>query len=179
MFTQLKVWKILLLMIAISGTFITSSSSQHLRFDFIDGSNLSFTVASIESVAFENQRVDVVFNDGSTFMTNMSMVADYKFGHNVLGINDAQGHSTVPFSIYPNPTSGTVSIETEKLAGSEWAATVFNLQGKQVRFWPILNQPLQQWDCTLPNGERLVPGIYIVRLVDASKKTYSRRLIIQ
>jgi len=95
---------------------------------------------------------------------------DSLFGLPTITTNINEASSPVQFSIYPNPASETININS---AGSFQSVDVFNLTGQLVRsenFKTATNATIDVSD--------VVPGIYMVRLTSASGAVSQQKLIV-
>jgi len=96
----------------------------------------------------------------------IGQVEDYTL--NVQASNLATSEVTKKSSarIYPNPTSGSVTVKTEK--GLE-KYEIFSLSG----------QKLSEGNSSIINVESLTPGIYLIRIYTRDKKVITEKIIIK
>ncbi len=89
-------------------------------------------------------------------------------------------------AVYPNPTSGPVTIEFTSPAGRDMVLDVHDVLGRKVAtlFTGQADTPLHrlQWDPRDTNGKALAGGVYLVRLMARSqgqtrRRTYSLVLV--
>ena len=92
------------------------------------------------------------------------------FGANpFLGVNEQRSEANLDIRIYPNPTSGFVSIDPQ---GNEIDLSIYSLNG-QVLLTDYVKS-LSEYDLT-----RYSPGIYFLHILDSSTgETNTRKLII-
>ncbi|MDQ0781589.1 T9SS type A sorting domain-containing protein [Chryseobacterium sp. W4I1] len=96
----------------------------------------------------------------------IGQVEDYTL--NVQASNLATSEVTKKSSarIYPNPTSGSITVKTEK--GLE-KYEIFSLSG----------QKLSEGNSSIINVESLTPGIYLIRIYTRDKKVITEKIIIK
>jgi hypothetical protein len=86
-----------------------------------------------------------------------------------LALGIPETNKSISFAIYPNPTSGTFTIQTLELLNSQ--VEIFNILGEKV-YSTTLNTNYQ----TL--NTELAPGIYFVRVRDG-EKSFTQKLVIE
>lgn len=80
----------------------------------------------------------------------------------------AGGQQEIDMAVYPNPFQNHTRIQFELTQTTDVSLMVYNLQGQQVA--QLLQQTMdegphvQTWDGTSGRGQRLTPGVYLVRL---------------
>ena len=89
---------------------------------------------------------------------------EYSQGIDLYFITDIQGNPTYPLQLFPNPTTGVITI-----TGHEGIATVYDILGRIV-----LTTNTNTLDIT-----HATDGIYFVRAVDRQGRIYSQKVIKQ
>lgn len=79
----------------------------------------------------------------------------------------------VDFKVYPNPSTGTFTVEGTALEQADRSIKVFDMQGRTITQVPM-NHDKAQLDLST-NG----PGIYLLMVMDAGAVLYTRKVVVQ
>jgi hypothetical protein len=158
-----------------------AAKAQTVFFHFNDGSTVSYPITEVRSTDFADGNMRVFLWDGTTYSWSMSSLTNYQFNDLVTGLH---GDTTAltPLVVYPNPSSGDVTIGFEVHGEGEVRLEVFDTQGVLVRavFMGRLPQGPQQlhWDGHDAKGQPVAAGNYLCRLVQGLRAA-SKQVIVQ
>ncbi len=85
-------------------------------------------------------------------------------------------------TVYPNPASNNVNITISVDRIQHVGIGIYNIQGQKVA--SVLDQALSpgyydiKWDCTSHNGERVPPGVYVIKINLEDDNYAGRKLLI-
>ena len=156
-------------------------SAQTVHYYFTDGSMLSYSVTEVRSTDFEGGNMRLFLWDGTTYSWSLSSLEHYQF--NDLA-TDVGGESAAlkPLEVYPNPTSGEVTIGFEIHGTGEVSVEVLDLRGAVVRVVHrgSLSQGVHQlrWDGRDAQGQLVASGNYLCRLVQGPLAA-TKQVIVQ
>lgn len=134
----------------------------HVYIDVPGHNNAFFTVTlsedapTADGLNFDIVDKDIVANDGSSSANDLESVSD--------------------FSVFPNPTSGNVTIQIASLESRDMELRLQNISGVTMITRDLsLSQATQRVQLNLEN---LTTGIYFVRLIDGNQSV-AKKLIIK
>jgi hypothetical protein len=97
-------------------------------------------------------------------------------------LTDTERPTITYLSIYPNPSSGIVKIRYELPSANQVAIDIFDLQGRNIRSWPLVRKMAGSHTIQLEaveNGTKpLTSGTYICRIT-TTKGSVSKIIIIK
>lgn len=157
------------------------AKAQTVVFNFNDGTTVSYPITEVRSTDFEGANMRVFLWDGTTYSWSMSSVTNYQFNDLSTGVVEDITALT-PLVIYPNPTSGGVTIGFEVHGDGEVQLEVLDTQGALVKvlYTGRLPQGAQQlhWDGHNAKGQPVAAGNYLCRMVQGPRAA-SKQLIVQ
>jgi hypothetical protein len=156
----------LLLHVLLSGPLLTQA--QTVFFHFTDGTTQNYAVTDIRKLTFIGDAQVLWLDDGSQYTWNVSTIGHYEFEEN-LGIEHiGSGRAPLQLSVYPNPATSVVTVETNLPHTARLVVAILDVQGRIVSGLYDGERPAGscriQWDATDGQGSRLAPGTYLVRL---------------
>lgn len=159
--------------------FVGSERGFLFRYDNIDG-NLSgnFTLTdSLYVSKYEGGRIAPAITDLNSDNLFDVAIGNYAgglsifYGDNGVGI-DNHAPLAIQFSVYPNPASSQIIVETGTLPAENESLIITGISGQE-----ILRQKITQQQ-TRVNTENLASGIYFCTITDANGFSASRKLVI-
>jgi hypothetical protein len=169
-----------LLLLALACTPLLAQA-QSVFFHFTDGSTVSYPITDLRSTDFEGGNMRVFLWDGTTYSWSMSSLTNYQFNANATSV--AEANTTLsPLELYPNPTSGEVTIGFEVHGEGEVSVEVLDLRGGLVRVvhqgkLPQGTQRLR-WDGHDAKGQPVASGNYLCRVVQGPRAA-TKQVIVQ
>ena len=156
-------------------------SAQTVFFNFTDGSTVSYPITDVRSTDFEGGNMRVFLWDGTSYSWSMSSLANYQFNASATGVQEATTALT-PLELFPNPTSGEVTIGFEVHGDGEVSVEVLDLRGALVR---VVHRgklaPGAQrlrWDGHDAKGQPVASGNYLCRVVQGPRSA-TKHVIVQ
>ncbi len=156
-------------------------SAQSVFFHFTDGSTVSYPITDVRSTDFEAGNMRVFLWDGTSYSWSMSSLTNYQF--NDVATTVAEANTTLsPLELFPNPTSGEVTIGFEVHGEGEVRVEVLDLRGGLVRVvhqgkLPQGPQRLR-WDGHDAKGQPVASGNYLCRVVQGPRAA-TKQVIVQ
>ncbi len=156
-------------------------SAQSVFFHFTDGSMVSYSITDVRSTDFDGGNMRVFLWDGTTYSWSMSSLANYQFNDLATHAGEEAAELT-PLEVYPNPTSGEVTIGFEVHGDGEVSVEVLDLRGALVRVvhrgkLPSGSQRLR-WDGHDASGQPVASGNYLCRVVQGPRSA-TKHVIVQ
>jgi len=157
------------------------ANCQNVFFNFTDGSTVSYPIADVRSTDFEGGNMRVFLWDSTSYSWSMSSLANYQFNDLATQVNDGATALT-PLDVYPNPTSGEVTIGFDVQGEGEVLVEVKDLRGSLVRIvhqgtLPIGAQRLR-WDGRDAQGQLVPNGNYLCCVVQGLRSA-TKQVIVQ
>jgi flagellar hook assembly protein FlgD len=144
------------------------AQAQTVFFHFTDGSTQSYAVADIRKLTFVGDEQVLWLNDGTQYTWNVSTIGQYEFDETIGIEHIASGLAPLQLSVFPNPATAEVTLDTELPQAARLVVDILDLQGRVVRSLYAGERPAGpyrlQWDTTDGRGARVAPGTYLVRL---------------
>ena len=84
-------------------------------------------------------------------------------------------HNGIQFTVYPNPFTSEITIEVWNTKKTEVDVAIYNLLGQRIKnLYNAENegQLLLKWDGTSDSGQKVVPGIYLCKVNNETKKVF-------
>lgn len=143
-------------------------SAQTVFFHFTDGTTQSYAVEDIRKLTFVGDEQLLWLNDGAQYTWNVSTIGLYEFDETIGIEHIASGLAPLQLSVYPNPATAEVTLDTELPQAARLVVAILDLQGRVVRGLYAGERPAgayrMQWDAADDRGARVAPGTYLVRL---------------
>ena len=159
----------------------TLLSAQSVFFHFTDGSTVSYPITDVRSTDFEGGNMRVFLWDGTTYSWSMTSLTNYQFNDLATQVYEDAAALT-PLEVYPNPTSGEVTIGFEVHGDGEVSVEVLDLRGALVRVvhQGKLPQGVQRlrWDGADAKGQPVASGNYLCRVVQGPRAA-TKHVIVQ
>ncbi len=156
-------------------------SAQNVFFYFTDGSTASYPITDVRSTDFEGGNMRVFLWDGTSYSWSMSSLANYQFNATGTSVQETTSALT-PLELFPNPTSGEVTIGFEVHGEGEVSVEVLDLRGGLVRVvhQGQLPQGTQRllWDGADAKGQPVASGNYLCRVVQGPRAA-TKQVIVQ
>ena len=157
------------------------AQAQNVFFNFTDGSTVSYPITDVRSTDFEGGNMRVFMWDGTTYSWSMSSLSNYQFNDLATQAGEEAAELT-PLEVYPNPTSGEVTIGFEVHGEGEVSLEVLDLRGATVRVvhrgkLPAGAQRLR-WDGLDAKGQPVASGNYLCRVVQGPRAA-TKHVIVQ
>jgi flagellar hook assembly protein FlgD len=144
--------------------------AQTVFFYFTNGTTQSYAVEDIRKLTFVGDEQVLWLNDGTQYTWNVSTIGQYEFEEDfTTGIEHiASGLAPLQLSVFPNPATAEVTLDTELPQAARLVVDILDLQGRVVRGLYAGERPAGahrlQWDAADDRGARVAPGTYLVRL---------------
>ena len=180
----MKIWfdRHRLLHLAILLLIAGALQAQNIRFSFTGGNTESFPVNAVSKITFSGSLLNLHLNDGATESWEVSTIRNYSFEY-ITGLPE----SSLPVAIldvqlFPNPTSGAVTISYTLPTRGAVKLEISDQQGKPVKL--IFNSvqgagnQTHQWNGKHENAKPATPGLYICKL-SFNGQTVTKNIIIQ
>lgn len=157
------------------------AQAQTVFFHFIDGSTVSYPITDVRSTDFDGSSMRVFLWDGTTHSWSMSSLANYQFTDiSTQAPNNAA--VLTPLEVFPNPTTGEVTIGFDVHGEGDVSVEVLDLQGALVRVvhrgkLPAGAQRLR-WDGHDAKGQPVASGNYLCRVVQGPRSA-TKQVIVQ
>lgn len=108
-------------------------SAQTVFFHFTDSSVQSFALEDVRKVTFVNDEQVLWLADGTQYYWNVGAIEKFDFTE-ALGVQRLTwGIEAVPVELYPNPSSGQVTIEISLVRTTRVTVDLIDLQGRWVK----------------------------------------------
>jgi hypothetical protein len=156
-------------------------SAQSVFFHFTDGSTVSYPITEVRSTDFDGGNMRVFLWDGTSYSWSMSSLTNYQFNASATSVAESTTALT-PLELFPNPTSGEVTIGFEVHGEGEVRVEVLDLRGGSVRVvhqgkLPQGPQRLR-WDGHDAQGQPVASGNYLCRVVQGTRSA-TKQVIVQ
>jgi hypothetical protein len=157
------------------------AQAQSVFFNFTDGSTVSYPITDVRSTDFEGGNMRVFLWDGTSYSWSMSSLANYQF--NDVATTVAEANTTLsPLELFPNPTSGEVTIGFEVHGEGEVNVEVLDLRGAVVRVVHrgklAAGAQRLRWDGQDAKGQPVASGNYLCRVVQGPRAA-TKQVIVQ
>jgi hypothetical protein len=156
-------------------------NGQNIRFNFTDGTQQSYALIDVRKATFTDDVMNLHLTDGTIFSWNVSTIGHYEFDELVTGTGQ-QVATLAPMKVYPNPTTGSLSMEYALEAETSVTIELRDMQGRTLRQMELGTQPAgkhtAQWDGTDAEGLPAAAGTYLCRII-TPRVQMSHTFIIQ
>jgi len=159
-----------------------AATGQNVHFSFTDGTQQSYALEDVRKATFTDDVMNLHLTDGTVYSWNVSTIGHYEFDELVTTDNAQQNAVLAPMKVYPNPTTGRLSVEYALETEASVSLEVRDLQGRIVRLLEQGTRPAGShtalWDGTDAEGRAAAAGTYLCRIITPRVKM-SRTFIIQ
>ncbi len=158
------------------------AQGQNVHFNFTDGTQQSYALQDVRKKTFSPSAISLHLTDGTIYSWNYDVVGNYIYEEQVgTGIGESAVALT-PMRVYPNPTTGRLSVEYALEAETSVTIELRDMQGRAIRQMELGAQPAgqhtAQWDGTDAQGRPAAAGTYLCRVI-TPRVQMSRTFIIQ
>jgi hypothetical protein len=160
-----------------------AAQGQNIHFRFTDGSQQSYALQDVRRSTFTDGVMNLHLTDGTIYSWNISTIDHYTYGEGlVTSVVDDAGSQLPPMHLFPNPTTGQLTVNYILDARMPVSLEVRDLQGRTVRQMELGTQPkgshTAQWDGLDSEGHAVAAGTYFCRIV-TPRLQMSRTFVIQ
>jgi hypothetical protein len=160
----------------------TAAQGQNIHFSFADGTQQSYALQNVRKTVFTEDVMNLYLTDGTIYSWNIVTIDLYQFNDLTSAGDDLQRSTLPPIKVYPNPTTGLLTVEyvldSEMLVSLE----IFDIQGRSIRKMELGIQHAgihtTQWDGRNTDGQAVVSGSYLCHII-TPRAQMSRNFIIQ
>jgi len=176
-FTSLRLFILSTLLIIASGL-----QSQSIVFKFTDGNTESFPLSQVRKITFSGTILNLHLTDETTESWDVNVISHYSFD-NTVGLPAVNSTPVVSdMKVFPNPSSGAVTISYFLNKSSNVGLEIYDLQGKMVKkvFSSVqtAGKQKQSWNGTDENGQTVGRGQYVCRL-NVNGEATTQAIILQ
>jgi hypothetical protein len=171
--TIILLWGVMLFLAA-------SGWSQRILFKFQDGSTASYSIAEVRKLTHKEDTLQLKKTDGTVIDWKINTIANFRYD----GTTNIQEVvlNTAEVKIFPNPFRGAVRIRYELLQAEKVAVDIFDMQGRNIRSWPLSQQAAGTheviWNSNDAGGKAVPSGTYICRIT-TNKGTFSKMMVLE
>jgi hypothetical protein len=161
----------------------TGLFGQNVHFNFTDGTTQSFALQDVRNITFSAAVMNLNLNGGTTLSWNVSTIGHYTYDDLLVSVeNTTENLGQTALTVYPNPSSGHLTLEYVLEAETSVIIDILDLQGRIVkqllRTTQAIGPQKVQWDGLNQAGNVVASGTYLCRL-NTPKVQMSRTIIIQ
>jgi hypothetical protein len=147
-----------------------AATGQNVHFSFTDGTQQSYALEDVRKATFTDDVMNLHLTDGTIYSWNISTIDHYTYDEGLItSMVDEAGSQLPPMHIYPNPTTGQLTVNYTLDARMPVSLEVRDLQGRTVRQMELGIQSTgahtAQWDSLDSNGHAVAAGTYLCRIV--------------
>jgi hypothetical protein len=155
----------------------TMSFAQSLNFNYTDGTNASYNLENIRKITFDADVMNLHMLDGSVYAWNVSTIGYYQYDETSLNLQEwLNNANTWDVTIFPNPTSYTLTVRFNLPQSDEVLIELYEMQGKLILSKNIGKKETGEHQELLDLSN--VPlGTYVCRL-SGQKNSITKQLII-
>jgi hypothetical protein len=169
-------------LLAIASLFTLGLRAQNVHFNFNDGTQQSYALQDVRKKTFSPSAISLHLTDGTIYSWNYDVLGNYIFEEQLGTGIDETAEALTPMRVYPNPTSGSLSVEYALEAETSVTIELRDMQGRTVRTMELGTLPAgthtAQWDGTDAQGRQAAAGTYLCRVI-TPRVQMSRTFIIQ
>jgi hypothetical protein len=155
---------------------------QNVYFNFTDGTQQSYALVDVRKATFTEDEMNLHLTDGTIYSWNVNTIGHYTFNSVVTEVSESEAQALAQMKVYPNPTTGSLSVEYALEAETSVTIELRDMQGRTVRQMELGSQPAgsptARWDGTDAEGLPAAAGTYLCRII-TSRVQMSRTFIIQ
>ena len=147
-----------------------AAQGQNVHFNFTDGTQQSYTLEDVRKTTFTDDVMNLHLTDGAVYSWNVSTIDRYTFNEVlVTSISNEKGNQLSISRIYPNPTTGLLTVSYTLDTRIPVSIEVRDLQGRTVRKMDLGTQPAGantvQWDGLDAKGNFVTAGTYLCHII--------------
>jgi hypothetical protein len=161
---------------------VAHAQVHNIHFNFTDGTQQSYALQDVRKTTFTDDVMNLHLTDGTVYSWNVSTIDHYAFDELVTTDNAQQNPVLAPMKVYPNPTTGRLSVEYALETEASVSFEVRDLQGRIVSMLEQGTRPAgshtAHWDGTDAEGRAVAGGTYLCRII-TPRVQMSRTFIIQ
>lgn len=157
-------------------------NAQNMYITFKNTSIQSYPFSQIRNITFTNDTMNLNLVNGTTTSWNVSSIQNYRFDKNVSGVEPLEKKAVIQkVEIYPNPSTGSVTIGYELLQSETVNIEISDVYGRLIK--QLVNQEQKAgkqsatWDATDNSNKSIAKGIYLCRLFGDSFSTVKSVII--
>lgn len=105
-----------------------------------------------------------------------------QFGRDVAVAEDAGPRNTTAFTVFPNPSKGTVTIRFTNAPGAGAVVTIYDPAGRCIQRYDAQTTGLSDhitWSCTDQHGHRVPSGVYFVTLETGGQHDVHKTVVLR
>jgi hypothetical protein len=160
----------------------TAVQGQNVHFSFTDGTQQSYALLNVRRTTFTDDVMSLHLTDGTIYSWNVSTIGHYVFDELTTTGSELPNSTLAPMKVYPNPTTGRLSVEYALEADAPVTLQVQDVHGRTVRQMDLGLQSsgphTAQWDGNDTDGSPMAAGTYLCR-ISTPRMQMSRTFIIQ
>lgn len=141
-----------------------------------NGEDNAFFLQDIQRLTFENELINLLFNDGTEFIFDMNNISIFSYDEN-LSINLINEINLHNLKVFPNPVSDMLHINFSVSAIQEYNFHIYSIQGKLLLEEKTEPNQLGLNSIKLPVSD-FPKGIYIFTL-KTQNSSISKKIIKQ
>ena len=134
------------------------AKAQTVFFHFTDGTTQSYAVADIRKLTFVGDEQVLWLNDGTQYTWNVSTIGQYEFDETIGIEHIASGPAPLKLSVYPNPATAAVTLDTELPQAARLVVDILDLQGRVVRGLFAGERPAGTHRHSIPHQHKVSPA---------------------
>lgn len=157
-------------------------NAQNMYITFKNTTIQSYPFSQIRNITFTSDTMNLNLLNGTTTSWNVGSIQNYRFDEKVSGIESLEKKAVInKVEIYPNPSSGSVTIGYELLQTENVNIEISDIHGRLVK--QLVNQEQKAgkqfatWDATDNSNKSIAKGIYLCRLFGGSFSTVKSVII--
>jgi hypothetical protein len=160
-----------------------AANGQSIHFSFTDGAQQSYVLDDTRKATFTGDVMSLHLTDGTIYSWNLSTMNYYTYYEGLVTSAEIGDASQLPpMHLYPNPTTGQLTVNYTMDALMLVNLEVLDLQGRTVRHMELGEQSVGastvQWDGLDNGGKSVAAGTYLCRII-TPRVQMSRTFIIQ
>jgi len=159
-----------------------AAHGQNVHFHFTDGTQQSYALQDVRKTTFSADLMNLHLNDGTVYSWNVNSIGHYEYDELVSTGSGPQSSTLAPMKVYPNPTTGLLSVEYALETEASVRLEVRDMKGRTVRVLELGARPAgshtAQWDGIDAEGRAVTAGSYLCRII-TPRVQMSRTFIIQ
>lgn len=156
----------------------TACFAQSIYFNYTNGTEASYALVDVRKITFDDDVMNLHFNDGSLYSWNVSTIGYYQYDESQVNVQEWLNQVNAwEVNVYPNPTDARLNLQFNVPAADDVSLSLHDAQGKL-----ILEKKLG----ALPTGvdhemldlEALPQGIYVCRIA-GRQHTITKQIVKQ
>jgi hypothetical protein len=159
-----------------------AAQGQNVHFNFTDGTQQSYALQDVRKKTFSPSAISLHLTDGTIYSWNYDVLGNYIFEEQVGTGFGETAEALTPMRVYPNPTTGRLSVEYALEAETSVTIELRDMQGRTVRHMELGTQAAgthtTHWDGIGTDGRPAAAGTYLCRII-TPRVQMSRTFLIQ